>query len=278
MKTVAIIGVGLIGGSLGQALRKTKRYRVIGISRKAPSAREAKRLGAVDVASTNLADVKHADLVVISNPLDAIVPTLKRILPHLKSGAVVTDAGSTKGVIMAAASRLKFPRGIVFAGSHPLAGSHKTGVKASSFRLFERSTVVLVPGHRAALKALKSLWNAVGARVLVMSAEQHDRAVALTSHLPHAVAHALSHAFLRRGDRQKTVALLAGSFRDATRVASADAHQWAQILRANARALAPALKVFKQELTRIEQSLSRPALAAHLKKSQTFRRSLFHEK
>jgi prephenate dehydrogenase len=276
MKTVAIIGIGLIGGSLGQALRKTKRYRVVGIARRRQTIREARRMGAVDEASTELSAVASADIVVIASPVDQIIPLFKRIVPFLKSGAVVTDVGSVKAPIVQAATRVKRPRDIYFVGAHPLAGSHKTGVKASHFRLFKGSSVVLTPGHPAALGALKSLWSAVGARVMVMSPQEHDAAVALISHLPHAIAHALVHSFAVTKNRWRLLPLLAGSFRDVTRVASADADQWTQIFRANAPAVRTAIHVFQKELARIDKSLVKPQLRSHLKKSQTFRRPLFN--
>jgi prephenate dehydrogenase len=276
MKTVAIVGLGLIGGSLGQALRRSKRYRVIGVARRAKTVAEARRAGAVDAASTRLSDVASADIVVLCSPVDQIIPLLKSALPFLKPRTIVTDVGSVKGPIMAAAARLAKNSSFQFAGGHPLAGSHKTGVKASRVRLFERSTVVLVPGARAAIGPLKSLWSAAGAKTRVMSAADHDRAVALISHLPHALAHALVHVIAGRRERARLIPLLAGSFRDVTRVASSDPEQWAQILRANAGPVKAALREFRRELSRIEKTLSHPRLAAHLKKSQTFRRPLFN--
>jgi len=274
--TVAIIGVGLIGGSLGQALRRTKRCRVIGIGRSAARLRDAKRLGAVDSFSTKLSDVAPADIVVLAAPVDTIAPVLKQILPFLKPGTIVTDVGSVKGPIVTAGARLTRGTAIHFVGGHPLAGSHKTGVKAAHSRLFERSTVVLVPGSRAALGPLKSLWRAVGANVLVMSARDHDRAVALISHLPHVVAHAMVHALAGRADRRRLIPLLAGSFRDVTRVASSDPEQWAQILRSNRPFVQEAAGRFRRELARIVGSLQAPRLKCHLKKSQAFRRPLFN--
>lgn len=276
--TVAIIGLGLIGGSLGQALRRSKKYKVIGIARRAKTAREAKRRGAVDRASMRLADVASADIVVICSPLDAIIPLFKRIVPFLKPGAIVTDAGSVKEPILRAAARVKRPASVHFMGGHPLAGSHRTGVEASSFRLFEGSTVVLVPGSRTALSPLKALWRVAGAKTLVLTAKEHDRAVALISHLPHALAHALVHLIARARDRRRLASLVAGSFRDATRVASADPSQWAQIFGANARPLRDALRSFRRELSRFENNLSRSSLQKHLKVSQAFRRPLFHGK
>ncbi len=266
----------MIGGSLGQALRRSKRYRVLGIGRNPRKLRDAKRLGAVDVTSTRLSDAASADIVVLAGPVDTIVPIYKRILPFLKAGTIVTDVGSVKEPIMKAIARLPRSSAIYFVGGHPLAGSHKTGVKAAHSRLFERSTVVLVPGSRAGLRPLKSLWRAAGANVMILSAPDHDRAVALISHLPHALAHALVHTIAGHRDRRRLLPLLAGSFRDATRVASSDPDQWAQILRSNARPVAEALSVFRRELARIETALSRAGLKSHLRKSQTFRRPLFN--
>jgi prephenate dehydrogenase len=275
-KTVAIVGVGLIGGSLGRALRRTGKYRVMGLGRRASSLRAAKRLGAVDTFSTDFSDVAVADIVMICSPVDTIAPLFKRLLPHLKPGAIVTDAGSVKGSILRAIARIPKPASIYFVGGHPLAGSHKTGVKASNFRLFEGSTVVLIPGPQAAMKPLKSLWNAVGAKIQFMSARDHDRAVALISHLPHVLAHTMVHAFASRSDRKRLLPLLAGSFRDVTRVASADAEQWSQILRANAPAVEEAIGQFRNQLTRLQKNLRRPALRSHLRKSQHVRRPLFN--
>ena len=274
--TVAIVGVGLIGGSLGMALRKSRRYRVIGIGRNIRRLREAKRRGAVDRIATQLSAAAAADLVVIASPVDTIAPTFKRLLPYLKPGAVVSDVGSVKGSVMEQIAQVKHPRSIHFVGAHPLAGSHETGVKAAHSRLFERSTVVLVPEPHAPLKPLKSLWRAVGANVVVLAAAEHDRAVALISHLPHLVAHALVHLLANQRDRRRLIPLLAGSFRDATRVAASDAEQWRQILHANRQPLKRSLQSFRRELSRLETALSRRSLKSHLRKSHAFRRSLFN--
>jgi prephenate dehydrogenase len=274
--TVAIIGVGLIGGSLGQALRRSGRYRVLGIGRRMKSLRAAKRLGALDELSTSLASAADADIVVICSPVDTVVPIFKKILPVLKAGTIVTDAGSVKGAILRAVQRIAKPASIHFVGGHPLAGSHRTGVEAANPRLFQGSTVVLVPGSRAGLKPLKSLWKAAGARSVVMSADDHDRSVALISHLPHVLSHALVLLLAGRRDRAKLVPLLAGSFRDATRVAASDPEQWSQILRSNAPAVRSALRAFRQELAQLEKALPDRRLKRRLRRSQSFRRPLFN--
>jgi prephenate dehydrogenase len=267
--TVAIIGVGLIGGSLGMALRRSKRYRVLGIARRPSTLHEAKRLGAIDAGSTNLTDVYQADIVVLATPVDSIVPILQQIKPFLKSQAIVTDAGSVKGMLD------QEIHGVRFVGAHPIAGSHKTGVKAARADLFRGATCVLVPQDPSALGPVRRMWATTGARLVEMSARAHDGAVALTSHLPHLLAHALVQAVMKRPNQKIMKALMAGSFRDATRVASSDPEQWAQIFQANLKNLRQAVRLFDRELHRLNAELAKPSLRVALKKSQAYRAPLF---
>jgi cyclohexadieny/prephenate dehydrogenase len=268
--TVAIIGVGLIGGSLGAALRRSKRYRVLGIARRPSTLREAKRLGAIDAGSTNLTDVYQADIVVIATPVDSIVPIIRQIRPFLKSSAIVTDVGSVKGPLHQEVF------GVRFVGAHPLAGSHKTGVKAARADLFRGAACVLVPLDRSAAGVVRGMWKTTGARVLEMPASAHDVAVALTSHLPHLIAHALVQAVMKRPNQKGLQALMAGSFRDVTRVASADPEQWVQIFQANLKNVHNAVRLFQRELNRLNAELSKPTLRTALKKSQAYRALLFN--
>jgi prephenate dehydrogenase len=267
--TVAIVGIGLIGGSLGQALRKTKHYRVLGIARRPATLLEARRVGAIDVGTTSLADVYAADIVVMASPVDTIVPLIEKIKPYLKPRAIVTDVGSVKGLFD---ERI---RGVRFVGAHPLAGSHKTGVSAARPDLFQKAVCVLVPQMPSAGRVIRKMWTDVGARVLLMSAKDHDAAVAVTSHLPHLLAHALVQTASRRPDQKILKSLMAGSFRDVTRVASSDPEQWVQIFRANLRNLRRAVRLFQRELNRLSAELDRPSLQATLKKSQSYRLPLF---
>lgn len=279
MKTnVAIIGIGLIGGSLGQALRGSGKYRVLGIARKRRTLRTAKRLGAIDEGSTRLQDASRADIIVIATPVDDVVPTARKLFPVLRPGTLVTDVASVKGPILESISRLIQNRPIHFVGGHPLAGSHQTGVKAANLNLFRGSTCVLIPLRKAPLNALAALWRAAGARVRIMSAASHDAAVAVTSHLPHVLAYGLVLSVAGHRDRKMLTALLAGSFRDVTRVASSDPEQWKQIFQSNARPIRRALAGYKKVLARLEKRLGQPSLRADLKKSQTFRHLLFHGK
>jgi prephenate dehydrogenase len=270
-RTIAIIGVGLMGGSLGQALRKSNCCRVLGIARKPHTLREAKRLGAIDSGSTNLTDVYQADIVVLATPVDLIVPTIAKIRPFLKTRAIVTDVGSVKGMIH------QQVRGVRFVGAHPLAGSHKTGVSAARADLYRGATCVVVPQDRSALGEVRDMWEATGARVIEMSAANHDALVALTSHLPHVIAHALVHAVMKEPKQKMLKSLMAGSFRDLTRVASSDPEQWSQIFEANSSAVQAALQKFIKSLRHLQKSLRQPALRAELKKSQEYRSSLFNE-
>jgi prephenate dehydrogenase len=273
--TVAIIGVGLIGGSLGQALRRSGKYRVLGIGRHPARLRRAKRLGAIDQASTDLSDAGRARIVVLCPPVDEIVPIFRKILPFLAPGTFVTDVGSVKGPILSGVAHVKGRNLIHFVGGHPLAGSHQTGIRSATPELFKGSTCVLVPLGKAPVGPIAAMWRAVGAQIRVLPAPVHDRAVAMISHLPHVLAHALIQLVAGRRDRRVLLPLLAGSFRDATRVASSDAEQWSQIFRSNAPNLRAALRVFRRELSELEHALARKNLKTRLQRSATFRRSLF---
>jgi prephenate dehydrogenase len=267
--TVAIVGIGLIGGSLGQALRKTKRYRVLGIARRVQTIHEAKRAGAIDAGSLDLTEVYQADIVVLCTPVNTIIPLIEKMKPYLKAHAIVTDVGSVKGLFD------RKIRGVRFVGAHPLAGSHKTGVSAARPDLFKKAVCVLIPQAPAAALVIRKMWEATGARVIVMTAEAHDAAVALTSHLPHLLAHALVQAMAKRPNQRILKSLMAGSFRDATRVASSDPEQWVQIFQANLKNLRQAVKLFQKELSKLSSELNSPSVRARLKKSQQYRLPLF---
>jgi prephenate dehydrogenase len=273
-KKVAIVGVGLIGGSLGQALRQRGRFRVLGIARKPSTLRLARRLRAIDEGSLHLQNASKADIVVIATPVGTIVPMLRQLAPFLKSGTVVTDAGSVKGAILTGAQKIRWPKGVFFVGSHPLAGSHRTGVEAARADLFEGSACVVVPSHAASTRTVENLWREAGARTLRMSAAAHDAAVAVTSHLPHVVAHALVRMIARRGDRRALAPLIASSFRDMTRIAASDAMLWRQIFQANAAPLRQAVRAFERALGEVKRQLPRASLERFLKKSQKFRMAL----
>lgn len=249
---------------------------MLGIGRHLATLREAKRRGAVDRFSTEFRDVREADLVVIATPVATVVPQVRKLLPFVRPGTVLTDVGSVKQSILSGVARLKLPRSVSYVGGHPLAGSHKTGVRWAHPDLFKGSTCVLVPLGKASVASLQRMWCTTGARPIVLTAKTHDRAVALISHLPHILAHALVHSVAGHPQKKSLLPLLAGSFRDVTRVASSDPEQWQEILQANAAEVRHAIHLFRRQLSRLERHLSKASLRALLKQSHTFRRPLFH--
>jgi prephenate dehydrogenase len=227
--TVAIIGVGLIGGSIGLALRERKLAgRIIGVGRRPENLAKAKAAGAVHRATQDLSDGVHeAELVVVCTPVDSIARFVREAAAACPPGALLTDAGSTKASIVRQLNGT-LPRAVAFVGSHPLAGSEKSGCEYARADLFDGRVVVVTPTRKTNKEHLQrtaDLWSALGASVMIMSPAAHDRALAATSHLPHVVAAALA-----RLTAAENLPLAAGGWRDCTRIAAGDAELWSQIL------------------------------------------------
>lgn len=254
---VTIIGVGLIGGSLGLALKEKKiAKRIIGVGRREESLKVARERREVDEITTDLTSgVKDADLVVIATPLELTIETFRKILPHLKKGCVVTDVGSVKGPIL---KRIDHP---FFIGGHPLAGSEKRGPQAARADLFKEATVVLTPVEKTDKKALalvKSMWQDLGAKVLFLDCAIHDRLVAFTSHLPHILAASLTNLIGELAQEEERVLSLMGEgFRDTTRIAASPPSMWKEISFANREEISKAIKRFKEILSEMEEALSK---------------------
>ena len=255
--TVAIVGVGLIGGSLGMALKRRRlAHRVIGIGRSRERLERAVALGAVDAGETDLAaGVADADVIVLCTTIGHILETLTETLGVVRAGAVVTDVGSTKGAIVARAGGASF-----FVGGHPMAGSEQTGVEAASPLLFEEATWALTPTERtdpAALTVVTALAQEVGATTLILAPEEHDAMLAVTSHLPHILSSALMRqAAATQREHGQTRQLTAGSFADATRVAASSPDIWRDVCLSNRDALRAALVGFRAELDRLEEAIT----------------------
>jgi len=254
LDTVAIIGVGLIGGSIGLALRQRALARtVVGIGRTASRLRVAEEIGAVSRGTTDVQQgVADAELVVVCTPVGHIVDHVQQVSRVGRADALITDAGSTKGEICRALAAGLAGSG-VFVGSHPLAGSEKSGPEFADPNLFEGCVTVVtptetVPGPR--VEAVESFWRSLGSRVLRMSPDEHDRAVAEISHLPHLLASALAAA----ADRQDLI-LAAGGWRDTTRVAAGDVELWRQIFCENRRHVLQSLDKFEKVLSAFRQAL-----------------------
>ncbi len=257
---VALVGVGLIGGSLGLALRKRGLAgRVTGVEPD-PAAREAALArGAVDAATGDLAEgVAGADVVFVCAPVTAAAALLPRLASCVGPGAVVTDVGSVKEAV-ASAARSAFPRGN-FVPGHPMAGSERSGVGAASATLFEGAVWALTPEpgrtDPEAVARVAALAEGLGARPLVMDAAAHDAAVAMTSHLPHVLAYALAASAREAGQTNPYLMdLAAGSFASATRVAASPPAMWTGIALANREALLAALAAFRAELDAAQAAL-----------------------
>jgi prephenate dehydrogenase len=255
--TIAIAGVGLIGGSLGMAAKQNSlARRVIGIGRNEQKLMRAKILGAIDDYSLDFENgASEADLVVICTPVRTVVPTLRRMAAGLKDGAVVTDVGSTKQEIVEHATAL-MPPGRSFLGGHPMAGSEESGVESAFPDMFLGAAYVLTPTDETDLDALRRMTEfaeRIGARVEVMSPEEHDLAVATISHLPHAISAALLRAASGSGGR--ALRLAAGSFRDLTRISDSPPEIWRDIFLTNSEPIREAIEEIEKSLEPIKSAL-----------------------
>jgi prephenate dehydrogenase len=263
---LAIVGVGLLGGSVAKAVRARGAAReIVGVGRDLTRLQPAVTDGAIDRITTNLADgVGGADFVIMGATVlanDALLPAVWAAVP---AGACITDVGSTKRSIVREAERLGAERGDVhFVGSHPMAGAEKSGYGFARNDLFERATVVVTPTKRgvdAATSTVSGLWRALGARVVVWDAEGHDRAVAAISHLPHVIAWALVDAVNRY--EPAALDLVAGGFRDTTRIAASDPTVWREILLANRDEVAVSLGAYREALADLERLIAEADPAA----------------
>ena len=254
--SVAIVGVGLIGGSVGQALLGRRLAgRVIGIGRDPASLAEAKRCGAVTETTTDLAAVAGADFVLVATGVAAIPALLERIDDAVRPGTAITDAGSTKGRIVAGWERHRRRRRGRFVGGHPLAGSHRRGPTAADADLFTGRVAVVTPAPATPaddVEAVAGFWSALNATVYVMPPREHDRILAATSHAPHAVAAAVAAATPAAARR-----FTAGGWRDTTRIAAGDPALWADILLDNAAEVQRALARVLRRAARLQEAIER---------------------
>lgn len=245
---VAVIGLGLVGGSLARALTRAG-YTVIGVDRPAV-ARRARRIGAVSrTAATVERAASAADLVVLAAPPRANLGLLRRVA-RAAPDALVTDVGSVKGPIVRAAAGLRLRR---FIGGHPMAGSERWGLAASDARLFRGRPWVLTPvrASRRDLALLRRLVGAVGGRPVAMTAEEHDRAVAFLSHVPQLVAWALGDAAGRDRVAARRLGIAGPGFREMTRLARSPRRLWREILEQNRTEVRDALAALMRELRRL---------------------------
>jgi prephenate dehydrogenase len=259
-RKITIVGVGLLGGSLGLAAKKRRLTReVVGFVRRAASVAECKKFRAVDSATRDLrAAVAGADLIVLCTPIAQMRSLVKELQPALKRGAIVTDVGSVKRGVIRGVEALVHKAGAHFIGSHPMAGAEKTGVSAARADLFAGAVCAVTPTRKsnpAALRKVEQFWKAVGGRVLRLPPEIHDTLVSRTSHLPHIAAATLASLVLNPAHPKQQPELCANGFRDTTRIASGSPEMWRDIALANRKNLARELNAFMAGLQKFQRAL-----------------------
>jgi len=257
---IAIIGVGLIGGSLARALKAAGvAGEIVGVARTPASLEKALELGVIDRAATRAEEIGTVDVVVLATPVRAMPDIMRDIAPHLGPTTVVTDVGSVKAYVCQAAREYLGRAGPRFVPGHPIAGTENAGVEASFASLFEKRTVILTPGDETvgeAVQRVAAMWRAAGADVIDMPPDRHDALLAATSHLPHMVAYALVSCLAKHPESDELFRLAAAGFYDFTRIASSDPVMWRDIGLTNTGPLLESMRRFREELDALIEALA----------------------
>ena len=262
IKQLTLIGVGLIGGSLARALRAAGQVQeVIGFGRNLANLQQAVDMGVVDRIETSMARaVRDADMLVLAAPVGAMAQVLADMAPHVSDQTVITDVGSVKGSVVAAARAALGPHFHHFVPAHPLAGREKSGVAASTADLFRGQRVILTPvaeTNGGALTRVEHMWHATGAETVTLSVAEHDAILAATSHLPHLLAFTLVDLLAREPAARRAFDFIGNGFRDMTRIAASDPVMWRDIGLANRAALLQALGGYRADLDALASALER---------------------
>ena len=259
---LAVVGVGLIGGSLSLALKASEAVgEVVGIGRGQANVDKAMELGVVDRVTSDLAaGVADADIVFLATPVLSLGPVARQMMAQLKPGAIITDGGSVKQAVIDEIEPYLRPD-VHFVPGHPIAGTEHSGAEAAFASLYQGRRCILTPTPRtaaAALQKVRSMWEAAGCEVVAMEVEKHDRVLAAISHLPHMVAYALVNA-VGAYDRyeENILEYSAGGFRDFTRIASSDPTMWRDIALTNRAALVEMMGQFEAFFRELKDDVSR---------------------
>ena len=281
------IGIGLIGSSVARAMRRAglaKTY--VACDRNAKHVKAAVKLGVVDEATRDCAKaVAGADLVVIATPVGTYGEIARIIAPHLKKGAIVTDVGSVKRMVIDAVAP-HIPKDVHFVPAHPIAGTEHSGPEAGFAELFDNRWCILTPARRTSAKAVAKvaeLWRGIGARVDTMDPDHHDRVLAITSHLPHLIAYTIvGTATDLSGDlKQEVIKYSASGFRDFTRIAASDPVMWRDVFLDNREAVLEILQRFTEDLTAMQRAIRKgdgATLEDHFTRTRAIRRSIIDAK
>jgi prephenate dehydrogenase len=267
LEKIAIIGAGLLGGSLGLAIReRQKPVKVHAFVRRPESVAECQRLGVAHFATQNLKEaVARADLVVLCTPLSQMRELALAMRPFLKPGALVTDVGSVKAGLAQELEPLLLETGACFVGSHPMAGSEKTGLAAARADLFNNAICLVTPTPQSparAVRAVQDFWKALGGLPVLMTPELHDDLVSRSSHLPHVVAAELANYVLSPAHPKEQALVCASGFRDTTRIAASSPQMWRDVALANRKNLGRVLGVFIEDLQEFQLALEREDVQA----------------
>jgi cyclohexadieny/prephenate dehydrogenase len=280
---LALIGTGLIGGSIARAARASGAARTIVATARSPQTRRrVMELGFADhVAETNTEAAKGADLIIVSVPVGASAAVAQEIGPHLHPGAILSDVGSVKGSVVRDMSPF-VPEGVHFIPGHPVAGTEDSGPDSGFAELFVNRWCILTPVETtdaAATQRLKAFWEMLGAKVEIMTPEHHDLVLAITSHLPHLIAYTIVGTADELGEVTESEVLnfSAGGFRDFTRIAASDPTMWRDVFLHNKDAVLEMLGTFNEDLAKLTRAIRRgdgEALFEHFSRTRAIRRGI----
>ena len=280
---IALIGFGLIGGSIARAARAKGLAGEIVTTARSPKTRaRVAELGVVDrVVETNAEAVKDADLVILCIPVGACGPVAEEIAPHLKPGAIVSDVGSVKGAVVRDMAP-HLPAGVHFVPAHPVAGTEHSGPDSGFPELFINRWCILTPPEgtdTAAVEKLRVFWTAIGAKVETMTPDHHDLVLAITSHLPHLIAYTIVGTADELGEvtSSEVMKFSAGGFRDFTRIAASDPTMWRDVFLTNKDAVLEMLGTFNEDLSKLTRAMRRgdgEALFDHFTRTRAIRRGI----
>ena len=258
---ITLIGLGLIGSSLGHAFKRAGlAHKITGFARSAQTRKTALEIGFVDeVADTAAQAVQEADVIFINVPIGATQAVIQEIAPALKKGAIVTDVGSVKKAVINHVTP-HLPEGVVFVPGHPIAGTENSGPEAGFASLFENRWCILTPMSDTpteAIQTISHLWEAIGSRVEIMDPDHHDLVLAITSHVPHLIAYNIvgTAADLESVTQNEVIKYSAGGFRDFTRIASSDPVMWRDVFLNNTEAVLEMLGRFTEDLQALQRAV-----------------------
>ena len=260
MNKICIIGLGLLGGSIGkECISKNLAKQVVGFGRKYESLKKAKQLGLVHEISESFEDLKQADLIIIATPVKQYSSIFKKINPYLSSTTLITDVGSTKKNVLKDASHLLHEHYQKFIGSHPIAGSEKHGPDAAQLGLFKNKNIIITPHEKNTnedIDFIINFWNSLEGISLIMDAMKHDEIFSTVSHLPHALAMIFMSMLNNKDNKDELLRFAASGFRDFTRIAASSPELWRDIFIDNKEACLKDLNEFKRQIEKFESIIT----------------------